>query len=130
MPSGCWRFEPADGDTAARPLTMTPALARFTADPARVGDGAVMQRLDARGRWLDSSERVVLSTWRPTPDGDSIRVVFSLGFSNSVYVLAWRPRDASAQADTLSGRAVEWFDYGPRLVPRGVARAVRRACPA
>lgn len=90
----------------------------------------MIRRLDARGRWLDSLERVPLPTWRPTPDGDSLRVVLSLGLANSVYLLAWRPRDASAPVDTLTGRAVEWFDYGPRLVPRGAARAVRRACPA
>ena len=127
---GCWVFALAGDSTAGRSPTLTPPLARLTGEAARVGSGAVVRRLDARGRWLDSMERVVLSTWESTPDGDSIRVTFSRGFANSVYVLGWRRRDERERVDTLQGRAVEWFDYGPLLVPRGTARAIRSPCPA
>jgi hypothetical protein len=129
----CWVFELVESPSPAQPTTMTPAVARLTEDSARFTGGAIVRRLDERGRWLDSLMRGVISNWRLTPDGDSVTVVFSVGFARSVYVLAWRPRAASSgrftERDTLTGRALEWFDYGPLTVPRGAARARRRACP-
>lgn len=126
---GCWTFELAGDSTAGRSTTLTPPLAELTEVVPRLGSGSVVRRLDARGRWLDSSARMVLPTWEVLPDGDSIRVTFSLGFANSVYVLGWQRKSASGRVDTLEGRATEWFDYGPQLVPRGAARAIRRMCP-
>lgn len=67
-----------------------------------------------------------MSHWRRSADGDSMVVVFSLGFASSTYVVAL-PTEG-ARADTIYGRALEYFDYGNATQARGAARGVRRLC--
>jgi hypothetical protein len=126
-PLGCWSFELTNSPDAFRPLYLTPHIAQLTTDSARsTRGGLVVRRLDLAGRWLDSSKTMRMSHWRRSADGDSIVVVFSLGFAASTYVVALPI--AGVRADTVYGRALEYFDYGDATQARGEARGVRRVC--
>jgi len=64
-------------------------------------------------------------SWTADSLTDTVRLSFVDGFSGAVFVLAARP----GQADTLTGRRFESWDFGPPFeTTHGPARAIRRPC--
>ncbi|WP_337171339.1 hypothetical protein [Gemmatimonas aurantiaca] len=125
---GCWTFALAEGHSGGRLSTLTPPIAQLTSAKATIAGESLVWRMDATGQRLDALPHEQLSGWRLTAGGDSVAVRFGRGFAHSEYLMGWR-QTPSHGLDTLEGRVVEWFDDGAQLVPRGMARAVRRSCP-
>ena len=132
---GCWAFYDNRGDRADRSLYWAPAFARLDTSVVRLDRGAAPAVLRAAYK-LDSlrraaevvgrMERLGLSFWTADSLADTVRVSFSSGFSGTEFVLAV-PR--GHRADTIRGRAVEFWDFGPPFItPAGAAYAVRVPC--
>jgi hypothetical protein len=64
--------------------------------------------------------------WTADSLTDTVRLSFVDGFSGGVFVFAARP----SRPDTLIGRRFERWDFGPMETTHGMARAIRRPCPA
>jgi hypothetical protein len=62
--------------------------------------------------------------WQADARGDSVRLSFSTGFSGAALILSAPPG-----TDTLHGRIVEFWDFGPpQVTHRGRGFAVRISC--
>ena len=88
-----------------------------------------LHRLNDQGVPLDSPGAGPHAgpVWWADSLSDTIRLSFSTGFSGAEFILS-APRRA---LDTLGGRAVERWDFGPPFVDdRGGAFAERIACPS
>jgi hypothetical protein len=66
-----------------------------------------LTRLDAQGGAIVEERRQPILYWAAAPP-DSIRIIISTGFSGSELIVG-----AAGGADTLRGRAVEFWDVGP-----------------
>ena len=81
--------------------------------------------LDTLGAPSRTTRGLMAPNWSADSLSDTIRVSFVNGFSGAVFVLAAPP----GHVDTLRGRALEFWDYGPSETRRGGAHAIRMQCP-
>ena len=127
---GCLALRDARGRAAdsgyygASPRVWLDTVPIGSIDPL-AGAAWLLRRLDAEGRPLDQAVPHPLFSPRWTADSltDSVRLSFHDGFSGAVFILA-----APAGADTLRGRAVEYWDVGPSKTNRGRVWALRIRC--
>ncbi|HYR09447.1 MAG TPA: hypothetical protein VEQ60_16800 [Longimicrobium sp.] len=113
---------------AARNLYFAPRRIRLGAGPV-TGDRAVfagdsaraLTRLTPDGRAIVEERRPILY-WKPV-SADSIRIVISTGFSGSGLTVG-----ARTSADTLRGRAEEFWDMGPTQNDGGSVTLIRVPC--
>jgi hypothetical protein len=102
-----------DSTQVISPYNPEGAYRRMLAVPAPSGDGASSM---PRGDWL---------RWWSDAGTDSVRLSFSTGFSGAALVLS----APSGAGDTLKGRIVEQWDFGPPFTTsRGAGYAVRVPC--
>ena len=116
------------------------ALIRLTDVPVRKADGTIRPRVwhlrplsDAgHGHWkadpLGELEQTtgIVPEWSLNPAGDSAEFSFGDGFSGAGIQFA----AVDADPDTLRGRVVEHWDFGPPFSQdKGRAYGVRRPCP-
>jgi hypothetical protein len=128
---GCYALFGADGRRVDTTYYNASPLVRLDSGSASgtVDSVAGMLRdlvaLDTLGRPSRTTRGLLGPTWTADSLSDTIRVSFVNGFSGAEFVLAAPPRGG----DTLRGRAVEHWDFGPATTRRGAAHAVRIACP-
>jgi lipopolysaccharide export system permease LptF/LptG-like protein len=113
---GCYAFFDHAGRPASDSLYWAPAIGRLDSG----GRAAKLGSATTAGRRRDNNN------WRVDARTDTVRVLFHSGFSGTEFILGLRPH-----GDTLRGRAVEHWDFGPPFSnDAGVVSAVRIACPA
>jgi hypothetical protein len=82
--------------------------------------------LDTLGQPSRTTRGMFPPTWSADSLTDTVRISFVNGFSGAEFVLSI----PLGVRDTLRGRALEHWDVGPpHLSSRGVAHAIRVACP-
>lgn len=130
---GCWVLLDSTLQSAASTLYWAPAITYLSPRPdssrwANQGRPfRAASRLDESGRdlnALDDPRRRGLNAWSADSLSDSIRVIFTSGFSGTWFTFSI---PSGTTADTLRGFAVERWDYKPDT-QRGAAFAVRRRC--
>ena len=114
---GCYALLDHRGRSAAESLYWSPAMARLY-----TGGSA--------GKWTFEADTGVPATspgnynWAIDSVGDTLRLLFHSGFSGTEFILG-----VAGVGDTLRGRAVEHWDFGPPYeTDGGRASAVRIAC--
>ena len=137
---GCYEILDANRRRADSAWYNVMGLVQLTDVPVLTFDGAVIPHVwhlrplsDARnGHWRADPlgtlerERQFVPDWSLNSSGESATFGFGDGFSGAT--IQFNARDADR--DTLRGRVTEHWDYGPPFsYDKGVAYAVRRACP-
>ena len=131
---GCWALYDSAGHRANETLYWAPFVAHLDSS-APVGARALRPgdrpayKLDSLGRRdttrLTSAGRL-LSTWSTDSGVDTVRIAFNSGYSGTIFFLGV-PK--TVKSDTLRGRALEFWDFGPPFTtPGGRASAVRVPC--
>jgi hypothetical protein len=114
---GCYAFFDRNGRPASDSLSWAPTTGRLL-------EGGKAQKLTPPAHQVTGPGRLG-PTWRIDPATDTVRVVFSTGFTGTEFLLGFRQR-----RDTLWGRAVTHIDVGPPFSSdEGSASAVRIPCP-
>jgi hypothetical protein len=134
---GCYALFGEDGRRVDTTYYNASPVVALDSMPWRMSDSVRMDD-SLRGMWrrlfaFDTLGDVSRTTrgmnppdWSADSLSDTIRVSFVNGFSGAVFVLAAPP----GHVDTLRGRALEFWDYGPSETRRGSAYAIRVRCPS
>jgi hypothetical protein len=132
---GCWALYDSAGAPAAKNLYWAASLARLDRDTLEgpysgiPGAARVAVKLESTGQPFFASNvdrRHQTISWTADSLADTIRVMFSSGFSGTSFVFGIPKGDV--RTDTLRGRAIEFFDVGPSESDAGRAHAIRVEC--
>lgn len=132
---GCFTLFDAHRQSTWGRLRNAPAIARLVSAPNALDThlyppGATYRRVESRdmGNYVivESSPNRLAPVWSADSLSDSIRILFSDGYTGSGLIFALPSGD---RADSLVGRAYTFVDAGPPYrTDRGRAFAVRRPC--